>query len=551
MALFGVETEYAICSLGRGPGLDQQAIVTRLIELARKRFATLADAGSGGLFLGNGARFYVDTGMHPEFATPEVANPVDLVRYILAGERLLGRLITELYRGARGESQVACFRSNVDYGGTGSTWGCHESYLHRADSSAMPEQMIPHLVTRIIYTGAGGFDSTFPGVRFLLSPRVPHLVNAVSGNSTGERGIFHSKNEPLSGNGFHRMHVLSGESLSSERATWLKAATTALIVALIDAGVEPGTAVKLQAPVEAMRTIAADIECKASVAMANGPRSSAVAIQRHYLELAEKHIGKLATEPWAPDVCREWRRTLDSLETGPESLATTLDWVLKRKIFERRLHKHGMTWESVARWNPFVERLSAAFRQSPAANQPFTPDLLLASESPVRSLVEALSPLLASRGLDWRGLKSFLALRAELCEIDMRFGQLLDQSIFSSLDRTGLLTHHVPGVDRIEDAVISPPPYGRARLRGEVIARLAGAGRRHFCDWEGVWDRANARFLDLSDPFSTEERWRATEENEESLATMSFFRRNFLSVPLRRIRSRRSSPPAEESEAPF
>src|SRR4051812_36343834 len=30
-----------------------------------------------------------------------------------------------------------------------------------------------------------------------------------------ERGIFHTKDEPLSKNGFHRLHILSGESLSS------------------------------------------------------------------------------------------------------------------------------------------------------------------------------------------------------------------------------------------------------------------------------------------------------------------------------------------------
>jgi Pup-ligase protein len=547
MALFGLETEYAATHRsGTGQDLDIENLVMRLITLARGRLATLPDAGSRGLFLSNGGRFYVDNGMHPEFATPEVIHPVDLVRYVVAGERFLSSLIAEVDRSAGGKSQAACFRCNVDYSGTGSTWGCHESYLYRASPSVMPEQMTPHLVTRIIYTGAGGFDSTSPGLRFLLSPRVPHLLKAVSGDSTGNRGIFHNKDEPLSGNGLHRLHVLSGESLCSERGMWLKAGTTALIVALIDAGVEPGGAVKLRSPVEAMRAIAGDPECKASIVLANGSRSSAIAVQRHYLEVAEDHIGKLAAEPWAAEVCREWRHTLDVLETNPESLSTSLDWALKRRIFERRLGKRGMTWESVARWNPFIERLSAAFKQTPAASEPFTAGLLLGSESPVRDLVRVLTPALAPRGLDWRGLEDFLALRAELCETDMRFGQLQGQSIFSSLDRAGLLTHHVTGVDRIEDAIINPPPYGRARVRGEVIARLGGGGRRHFCDWEGVWDRANARFLDLSDPFSTDERWRAAEEGEE-FGAMSFFRRNYTAFSLRRIRARQSGPPPNTS----
>ena len=35
-------------------------------------------------------------------------------------------------------------------------------------------ESIPHLVSRIIYTGAGGFDNAAAGIQFMISPRVPH-----------------------------------------------------------------------------------------------------------------------------------------------------------------------------------------------------------------------------------------------------------------------------------------------------------------------------------------------------------------------------------------
>ena len=79
--------------------------------------------------------------------------------------------------------EAALFRSNVDYGGAPTTWGCHESYLHTSDPRSLPQSLNPHLVSRIIYCGAGGFDATSPGLDFLLSPRVPFLYHVTSAES--------------------------------------------------------------------------------------------------------------------------------------------------------------------------------------------------------------------------------------------------------------------------------------------------------------------------------------------------------------------------------
>lgn len=243
--LFGVETEYAITGLAGGVGIDRQRLVCRLLEAAGKELVHLPDLHGNGLYLQNGARFYVDCGLHPEFSTPECANPWDAVRYIRAGEEILARLASRAESAEGQGAEVLCFLCNVDYGGGQATWGCHESYLHRGDPAVFPKQIIPHLVSRIIYTGAGGFNPLAAGLEFTLSPRAAHLTNAVSSDSTGNRGIFHTKDESLCGPGYHRLHLLCGESLCSETASWLKLGATALVVAMIEAGVNPGGAVDL------------------------------------------------------------------------------------------------------------------------------------------------------------------------------------------------------------------------------------------------------------------------------------------------------------------
>ena len=65
----------------------------------------------------------------------------------------------------------------------------------------------------------------------------------------------------------------------------------------------------------------------------------------------------------------------------------------------------------------------------------------------------------------------------------------------------------MPGVDNIEHAIANPPALGRARLRGECVRRFHAQPGDYFCDWTGVWDVRNRRYLDLSHPLAAEEKW--------------------------------------------
>jgi hypothetical protein len=91
----------------------------------------------------------------------------------------------------------------------------------------------------------------------------------------------------------------------------------------------------------------------------------------------------------------------------------------------------------------------------------------------------------------------------------MRFSQVGERGIFAALEQGGYLDHRVPEVGNIEYATKNPPTAGRARLRGQWVRRSAGRRATVLCDWAGICDPGNERFLDLSHPFETRERWRA------------------------------------------
>jgi proteasome accessory factor A len=502
--MFGVESEYALAGIrGREP-MQRDDLVNRLLRVARRRLAHLPDACStSGMFLENGARFYIDCGLHPEMATPECTTPWELARYIKAGERTLEGLTQELQAETGDGAEIMCFRCNVDYGGSGSTWGCHESYLHHARPANLPGQLIPHLVTRVVYTGAGGFNPLAKGLEFCVAPRLMHIQQEVSGDSTGNRGIFHTKNESLAGKGNNRLHILCGESLCSETAIVLKIGTTALVTAMAEEGLNPGTDLRLASPLDALHAVASDIDCKRKLSLAAGGEATAIEIQRRLLRLAERNQSVLP--PWAGAICALWRVTLDQLEGAPDSAASVLDWAIKRRLFYGRAERRGISMDRFAFLSSIEQQMNAALAGVGAGGRSVRLNLVLGPKSPIPAEAASLGSALAAEGLAWADLERFLNLREEFYQIDTRFGQIGPRGIFTELDRRGVLNHKVAGVEGVETAMCEPPPVGRAKLRGETIRRLSGSGKAG-CTWMSVFG-PDGRTLDLSDPFAATEVW--------------------------------------------
>ncbi len=353
------------------------------------------------------------------------------------------------------------------------------------------------------------------GLRFTLSPRAAHTERTISSDSTNERGIYHSKNEPLCA-GHNRLHVLCGESLCSHIAMFVKFGATCLVVAMAEAGLAPGSSVQLDSPLSALRTVSGDLTLTSLLKVKDpSRRMTARDVQRHYLAMAEAHSRDSFMPLWAPEVCKQWQRVLDLLDAG--AAAKTLDWQTKLVLYSRHAGQRGLNWPRLSFWNAVIERMRQEMGLA-ADGGPFPLDLAISPETPIPAVVSRIEKLLRRNGLAWDELRQVLALRAEFFEIDTRFGQLGTRGIFSMLDESGALDHRISGIDNIGHAVRNPPSKGRARIRGAVVRRLAGDLEGNwYCCWDRIFSRRRRRALDLSDPFSEAETWRdlPVGENEE------------------------------------
>ena len=214
--LMGLETEYAVTAFAPEGRSEPGALVERFISTAStlRPFVLDGHAPPNGIYLSNGARFYVDAGAHPEYATPECSTPREVVAHVRAGDRFLLEVADAVAHNTRWAmatadgrdagsvpdlDELAVFRCNVAYGDPPSTWGSHSSYLHRDNPRQFPDLLIPHLVSRIIYTGAGGFVPTSLGTEFTLSPRVWMLEQVISGQSTEARHLSHQGRDAQQG----------------------------------------------------------------------------------------------------------------------------------------------------------------------------------------------------------------------------------------------------------------------------------------------------------------------------------------------------------------
>src|SRR2546427_13276646 len=124
--IFGIETEYGLTAkVGPSWGLTSETA----FSVIRHLFGT-TDLRNTNSFLENGARLYLDSGDHPEYATPECDDVMDLVAHDKAGERILEGLLVDADRRLREEGiagDIYLVKNNTD--SAGNSYGRHENYL--------------------------------------------------------------------------------------------------------------------------------------------------------------------------------------------------------------------------------------------------------------------------------------------------------------------------------------------------------------------------------------------------------------------------------------
>src|SRR5215211_1320858 len=130
------------------------------------------DAGMANVILTNGARLYVDHA-HPEYSTPEVTNPRDVVLWDKAGERIMAEASRRAATTVPGQPPIQLYKNNTD--NKGQSYGSHENYLmSRATPFAdIVRHLTPFFVCRQVFAGQGrvGIGQDGRGQGFQISQR--------------------------------------------------------------------------------------------------------------------------------------------------------------------------------------------------------------------------------------------------------------------------------------------------------------------------------------------------------------------------------------------
>src|SRR6266851_4809284 len=339
--IFGLENEYGVTCTLRG----QRRLSPD--EVARYLFRRVVSGGrSSNVFVENGAGLYLDVGSHPEYATPECDSLADLVVHDKAGERILEGLVRSAEQRLREEGirgEVFLFKNNTD--SAGNSYGCHENYLVERDGdfAKFTDVLIPFLVTRQVYAGAGKVLQTARGAMYCVSQRAEHIWEGVSSATTRSRPIINTRDEPhADAERFRRLHVIVGDSNLSEYATFLKVGATSILLRMLE---DPAVVLRdltLENPIRAIREISHDVTCRRRVRLANGREASALDIQAEYLNRAKRYQETKGFSPLEEQALAMWEHCLTQIEKDPWTLDRECDWVIKHSLIDRYRERNNV-----------------------------------------------------------------------------------------------------------------------------------------------------------------------------------------------------------------
>ena len=311
----GTEHEYTLfCRKMGSAGFDPHTLALDLVRGS--------DLHLAGEFLVNGSRAYYDVG-HFELSTAETSNFHDVVVWEKAGEKILDwlrRVMEEKYlvEGAK----IHAFKNNTSPDGT--SYGSHENYCvsrHVAFPQRFVRELVPHLSTRFIFTGAGDLIDG----KYVLSPSAYLTSSVVSGETMHDTGILNTRDEPhADGRAYRRLHVIVGDALMNETAIWLRHFTTSAILELMEANALEDVP-QLKDPVRDMwHNVETRNPDQWHVELEDGKIVSPIEIQRYYLgkieTIAEDHREKRAL--------RVLEEVLDDLEQKrSKDAARRVEWL--------------------------------------------------------------------------------------------------------------------------------------------------------------------------------------------------------------------------------
>ena len=469
----GLETEFGVLCAPVGPPEETKADLPD-VERAAALIFRHRPVGyrSTNLFLPNGGRLYLDIGAHPEYATAECVRVRDLVAQDQAGRAILADMARIAAARLAQEGIAARFHllaNNTD--SAGHTYGCHESYsvprslldvtddATRASSETTMAVLTSFLATRPVLVGSGrplgagaangNMDGPGAGdeeAAWGLSPRAPHLKTLTSADTTGQRALVNTRDEPhADAVRLRRLHVTCADTTMAEPTTGLRSAVTLLLLDALEAGWD-FTDLSLTDPLATLSALGESSWGDVPAATIDGRRLTAVDIQEAFLERLASYLD----DTGVPDFLRGAEHLLEDLAPrvisalrhhDAASIDTEIDWAIKRRLMRAQRERHPRLSGEVL--EALRSRVDLAYHDLNAET--------------------GLAPRLTAQGA-----------MARLCEPE-------------EIERA----HHVP-------------PMTRAALRGAFVAACLEVGADFSVTWESLrLDSPPTAPVDLSDPLAT------------------------------------------------
>ncbi len=333
------------------PGGDATSLDSDQVD--RPDVEEYEDPGAATTVLTNGARLYVDHA-HPEYSSPEVTNPRDLVLWDKAGEQVMLRAARTLAANPA-MPDVVLYKNNVD--GKGASYGTHENYLvdRAVPFEALVTYLTPFLVTRQVFAGSGrvGIGPTGQVPGFQLSQRADYIEAEVGLETTLRRPIVNTRDEPHADRTrWRRLHLILGDATLLEVATYLRVGTTAAVLWLVENGARHGLlgeleALRLADPVAAVQQVSRDLTLSERLELHDGRHMTALEVQRAYFDVASRAIAATddAPDDATQDVVARWGSVLDRLAVDPAGCAREVEWVAKLRLLEGLRSRDGLAWD--------------------------------------------------------------------------------------------------------------------------------------------------------------------------------------------------------------
>lgn len=493
--LMSAETEYSVSGKLHGRRQDPTTFFEPLRAAVCSEHRWMPDSqsrGSMGVFLENSARFYLEINGHPEYAQAEANTPLEVAAHDKAGERILQQA-AQLAMQRHPGMELSIVKNNLDtYFPDHVTFGTHESYTCW-DFPAAPAALLPHLASRIIFTGSGCLSGRPGGIGFELSQRARHIVHSVGNETTNERPLFCTrlrKRIDQSGQGYVRAHLISRDSVRLPLGTYLAFGTTGLLFHHLNQRRVTGSKLSLKSPVDALQSFSLDPWLRARVRLLDGREMTAIDIQQALLDECSAWQHHADVPDWAEEVLQHWAWTLDNLRRDPLRLADRLDAYLKLAVYTNQVERAGYRWTEIRDALRDLQLARATFPAAVMAN--------LFEDSNPSLLPEHAEKLPVARRT-FQNREPLMRFTSGLQILDYRYHILGDWC--DDLIAAGQATHAPVTNDLIATAVTHAPPGNRAFRRGELVREHSGA-RDWLCDWASVFRHDGTEGFDLSDPFS-------------------------------------------------